>query len=46
MGADKREVPFVITPALSRLGGNKQQTPAYPVSRGRLARATGNPYSA
>lgn len=25
-GADKREVPFVITPALSRLGGNKQQT--------------------
>ncbi|HBP0308880.1 TPA: molecular chaperone [Pseudomonas aeruginosa] len=25
-GADKREVPFVITPTLSRLGGNKQQT--------------------
>ncbi|WP_163083162.1 fimbrial biogenesis chaperone, partial [Acinetobacter baumannii] len=25
-GADKREVPFVITPARSRLGGNKQQT--------------------
>lgn len=44
-GADKREVPFVITPALSRLGGNKQQTLRI-LFQGKACRATGNPYSA